>query len=252
MKNITVIHFSPSGTTKKSADTFAKSLTENYKTINLFCEDIYDTKIYNSDDLVLVALPVFGGVMPEICEEKIKKIKSNGAYVAIMAVYGNRDFDDTLIQTYDYLIQNNFKLVGAAAIVAQHSLFNSVATGRPNEQDLKVIEVFSQTCLKRAENDEEIDPVFKGNRPYKTFGGIPFVPKADENCTNCGKCVNVCPVGAIDIKTPQKTDKDKCIACTACINVCPVNSRGFHSVAFKVAEKGFALKVSKPKESIWY
>jgi len=42
-------------------------------------------------------------------------------------------------------------------------------------------------------------------------------------CAKCGKCYEVCPVGAIDWKKKEfaKINQDKCIKCKACINVCP-------------------------------
>ncbi len=46
------------------------------------------------------------------------------------------------------------------------------------------------------------------------------IPK---NCTQCGACVQECPVGAISIN-PLVLDKNKCISCGKCPGVCPTRS----------------------------
>lgn len=45
-------------------------------------------------------------------------------------------------------------------------------------------------------------------------------------CVNCGKCVEVCPSGALtkDEKKIVKHDPDKCIGCGKCVEVCPFDA----------------------------
>ncbi|NLM46647.1 MAG: glycyl-radical enzyme activating protein [Firmicutes bacterium] len=49
------------------------------------------------------------------------------------------------------------------------------------------------------------------------------------NCTLCGKCINVCPTGAIakNVATPDKKlaiDRNKCTMCGKCVDVCFENA----------------------------
>jgi len=49
----------------------------------------------------------------------------------------------------------------------------------------------------------------------------------EEKCPNCGRCVKVCPVGAITPmgkKKPVVMDQEKCIRCGACYDVCKLGA----------------------------
>lgn len=49
--------------------------------------------------------------------------------------------------------------------------------------------------------------------------------KIDDKCTNCGACVDVCPVDAISPGDGKHViDKDKCVDCGACVDECPVEA----------------------------
>jgi Dissimilatory sulfite reductase (desulfoviridin), alpha and beta subunits len=50
-------------------------------------------------------------------------------------------------------------------------------------------------------------------------------PRTDKTCQQCGLCARKCPVGAIPLGNPSKTDAGKCISCMRCIVVCPQKAR---------------------------
>ncbi len=46
-----------------------------------------------------------------------------------------------------------------------------------------------------------------------------------DDCTNCGACVDSCPVTAIaPAGDKHKIDADTCIDCAACVDTCPVSA----------------------------
>lgn len=43
-----------------------------------------------------------------------------------------------------------------------------------------------------------------------------------EKCSGCGKCVEICPAGAISMKNGKASiDLKKCAGCLACVTLCP-------------------------------
>lgn len=46
----------------------------------------------------------------------------------------------------------------------------------------------------------------------------------NDECINCGACVDTCPVGAIEPKGAKHEIDDKCISCGSCLGICPVDA----------------------------
>ncbi len=43
----------------------------------------------------------------------------------------------------------------------------------------------------------------------------------EDDCTACGACAEVCPVGCITVEDVAVCDDDECVECGACIDECP-------------------------------
>ncbi|MDE5933149.1 MAG: 4Fe-4S binding protein, partial [Lachnospiraceae bacterium] len=80
-----------------------------------------------------------------------------------------------------------------------------------------------------------------GNRPYKKAGGAGLVPKAGNDCTNCGLCAEQCPAQAISKDNLKVTDSKKCISCMRCVTKCPQAARKVNGAMVSVA----ALAIKK-------
>ena len=243
------IVFSPTGGTER----VARAITQNWSqvdTIDLSAPDIKYAEIsFESEALVLIAMPSFGGVAPQLALNRLAMIKGNGAKCVIVAVYGNRAYEDTLAQMEDYAQNAGFQVIAAISAVAEHSIIHEYAAGRPNLDDCKELAEFGNRILEKATSNKLSKPSVPGNRPYKK-AGTGMVPKADSSCTSCGLCAQKCPAGAISADTPRTTDKSKCISCMRCVSICPVQARKVSSLMTTIAAAAIkkACSVEKANE----
>lgn len=161
-------------------------------------------------------------------------LKGNGALAVLLVVYGNRAFDDTLIEMKDLAQKAGFHCVAAVAAIAEHSIAHCYATGRPDASDAKELEDFGKIILAHINDRSPAqDLAVPGNRPYRTFGGVGMIPLPDASCTYCGTCAALCPTQAISVSDPARVDTERCISCMRCVSVCPEHAR--HADAAKIA-----------------
>ena len=210
----------------------------------------------NSDELMIVRMPVYNGRIPAITIDSLNKIKGSLSPAVIVCVYGTRNYDDALLELKEIITRNNFISVSAGAFIARHSVFPKVAENRPDESDIRKIGLFAEKTLSILENnygfDSKNDMVIKGNKPYKIPKSIPLLPKTNKKCNLCGLCARLCPVKAIEVKNPAKTDKGKCIKCGRCIVNCKKEARGYGGLLYFLAGKKFVKANSERKEPELY
>ena len=233
------IIFSPTGGTEKVANAMTKSWDE-VKDIDLSRTDLDFSSIsLTKEDIAVIAMPSFGGVAPQLALDRLVKIKGNQCKCAIVAVYGNRAYENTLVQMEDYAVKAGFHVIAAVSAVAEHSIMHQYATGRPDENDCSKLAEFGNQILEKAGSNNESTPEIPGNRPYKE-SSAGLIPKANTSCSACGLCADKCPAGAIDKNNPRITDKSKCISCMRCVVICPKHARKVSG--FMTAVAGMAIK----------
>lgn len=149
----------------------------------------------------------------------------NGARAVLLCVYGNRAYEDTLVELCDTASRAGFKVIAAVAAVAEHSIARQYAAGRPDAEDEVMLRNFAARIRHKIDDGGLDEPVIPGNRPYRKAAGAGIVPKATRACVKCGLCAAKCPVGAIDAKEPARVDKKRCISCMRCVAVCPHHAR---------------------------
>ena len=253
INNLHLVWFSASATTKRIisiiAEQFtAQSVIKHDITKNTLNDDIH----IDSNDLLIVGAPVFAGRIPAIAVDALNKFKGNKTPAVMICVYGNRDYDDAMLELKNILQTNDFSIISTGAFIAQHSIFPAVGASRPDEKDMEIITAFgkkSAALISSLDNTNNLQNInVKGNYPYKKPGKIPLTPKADKICNKCGTCVKLCPTNAIPALNPRITFGSKCIACTRCIAVCPQHARHFGGLLYKFAGKKFTKDNSARKE----
>ena len=216
-----VAHFSPTGGTKKVADAIAAGF--GTPTVEMDLTKPEATATLGENDALMAVLPVYAGRVPQISLERLSALKAIGQKAVAVVVYGNREFDDALLETKNALESNRFQVIAAAAFIAEHSIVRSIAAGRPDAEDKALCRQFAADVM--AKLNDPIPVNVPGNDPYVELKPSAFHPAADENCVKCGVCAEQCPVGAIPLDNPSETLGDVCINCMRCVQVCPVRSR---------------------------
>lgn len=225
LTSITIIVFSPTGGTRQAAAYLAKGLARQIREVDLSLPDVRPLS-FTKEDLVLFAGPVYGGRIPACMTARLKNIRGNQTPAIVAAVYGNRAYEDALLELSDAVTEQGFRPLAAAALLAEHSIIHKLAEHRPDAKDQACLAEFSNRILEKWETGQrEIASRIPGNRPYKVWNSKPNVPVVSNACSSCGLCSLKCPVLAISKDSPLNTDPDKCIQCMRCISICPAHAR---------------------------
>jgi ferredoxin/flavodoxin len=237
LKKLNLVYFSPTGTTRRTVHNIASGTAIDVREIDrtpLLARR--RAHHFAGDEPVVLALPVYGGRLPRISDEFFAGLTSDRSPAAIVVVYGNRHYDDALLELRNRAAEAGFAPIAAGAFLGEHSYSRNVAANRPDDDDASVESDFGarfvQKILARAATataaaaDAQDWIAVPGQFPYaKDVVNQRIAPVANDECVNCQTCVEGCPVNAIDHHDPRNVDKDKCISCCYCVKVCPKGAR---------------------------
>ena len=243
------IVFSPTGGTKKVADCLTGTLEWDVTTVDLTdSKQNFNAVSLVKEDVAVISVPSYSGRVPAVAVERLGMIHGNGAQAVLVCVYGNRAYEDTLVELEDAAKQAGFQVIAAVAAIAEHSIARQFAAGRPDAQDAAQLSDFAKQIQHKLSAADTSEPAIPGNRPYKKAGGASMVPKATKECTNCGVCAAECPVQAINKENPKKVDEKVCISCMRCITICPQGARKLNPVMLSAASMMLKKVCSERKE----
>ena len=265
------VYFSPTGNTKKVITTMAKKAAEVLSVpMETFDFTLPENReggtSFESEDLVFFSTPVYAGRIPNKMLPYVQSaFEGNGAFAVPVSVFGNRNFDNGLIELRNELELHGFHTIAAAGIPTEHVFSNKLATGRPDADDLAKIAEFGEKVAKKVADMTEIpakievrgdDPVTAYYTPLGTDGKpavfLKAKPKTDpEKCTKCGICATVCPMGSIPKDAPD-TCTGICIKCHACIKACPAGAKYFDDEAFLSHVEMLKQNYQRRAEAEWF
>ncbi len=244
--------FSPTGTTRAVLRGIARGFGEPIVELrDITTPDGRRRRLQTSEDeLLIVGVPVYMGRVPALLREWLYSIEARHTPAVCVVVYGNRAYEDALIELKDVLTDRGCRAIAGAAFIGEHSFSSTeapTAEGRPDAADLRHAESFGRAIREKLASASSLDELSEvrlpGNSPYggiTALWSVDFIAVGDE-CEQCGICAAGCPVGAIDPEDSRSIDEEACITCCACIKGCPRDARTMKDGPVKDA----ALRLSR-------
>jgi NAD-dependent dihydropyrimidine dehydrogenase PreA subunit/flavodoxin len=260
IKKIETFYFSATGTTEKIVTGIAEKIAENDGGISPITpidftlpESRKKAYSFDKDDFVVAGIPVYAGRVPNVLLKFLNTLSGNGATAVAVVLYGNRNYDDALIEFKDILETTGFKVVAGGAFIGEHSFSKTLAAERPDAQDMAVAADFAQKIYEKMMTPgDKPEVVVKGEKPYRPYyrpkdpdgnfiNILKVTPKTNDDCIDCKLCSEVCPMGSIDSEDVSKIT-GICIKCCACVKQCPVGAKYFDDEGYLTHKKDLEAK----------
>ena len=237
-KNVGIMYFSPTNTTKKICNAVALGMgSEDPIVLDMTIPDtraniIADSSTATKDiDHLIVGAPVYAGKLPLQTIDYLRDFGGIGKQCTAIVVYGNRDYGIALYNMVEMLSQNGFTVVAAGAFIGQHSYSDivHVAVGRPDKSDIDKARKFGTKILSTSKHLKLKDVPVQLDKASKSDKYPSLKPFYNEKqCIQCGKCAKACPVGILFPETGKYIShaaKKQCIGCMACVRSCKQKAR---------------------------
>jgi len=237
INSVKLVYFSPTGTSKRVAEAIAKGIQGSIVYVDLTPPTARTQEFEKlHEGLAVIAAPAYAGRIPSEAVYRLRRLSADNTPAVLVAVYGNRLYEDALIELRDLAIELGFRPVAGGVFIGEHSYSTAevpTAHGRPDADDVEKAVEFGRMIAEKMSGiggPQDIPPLeVPGNRPYREemrATNEPLEPVTREDlCVKCGECADVCPTSSITVSDVITTKGDTCLWCCACVKNCPLGAR---------------------------
>lgn len=237
MDKYLIHYFSGTGNTYHLAKKIESELkSKGYEVHLLNIEKEQNTRL---DDykVHIFCFPIYGFGTPSIMLRYISKLKvENGGKASIVCTSAGTK-GQALSHVKHLLSQKGFDVFSTDLVVYTYN-WTQILPPKSKETEERVFKAAEDRIVKIANKITNCESSSKGTNIvvlmvswvvftiFSKLGrrilGRTFI--ADNSCTSCGKCKNVCPVKAIKMSNGRPAWNINCENCQRCINMCPQKS----------------------------
>jgi ferredoxin len=262
IRSTKLVYFSPTETTARIVEGIAQGIQSHIVSrIDLTPPGARNQCLEQiSDELTIIGTPVYGGRVAPEAVRRLRQITGNNTPAVVVVVYGNREYEDALLELKDMATELGFRPIAGGAFIGEHSYDSEttpIATGRPDARDMDKAKQFGESIREKINKLHpfgETPPLHvPGNFPYQEWRS-PRSPSdmapitVESLCTLCAECAAACPTAAVIVEDMVVTNQGECIRCSACVKKCPTGARIWESPWIDQVSKWLSENCSQRKE----
>jgi flavodoxin len=147
IRSLKLVSFSPTGTSRAVVEAVGRGIGHDaVELVDITRPEGRMRRLETAaDELLVVAVPVHVGRVPELTCRWLENLEANATPAVWLVVYGNREYDDALLELTDLVEARGGRPVSVAAFIGEHSFScaeTPIAVARPDAADLSQAELF--------------------------------------------------------------------------------------------------------------